>query len=81
MGVSGVSDLFRFGAPRPTVTRTAHVSGSVTNAGSATSAFKGNTAKINMNTLDHGLKTVLSGGACQATVPLTEFSGAFSLSI
>ncbi len=81
MGASGVSALFRFGASGVNGAQAAHLHGGVTNAGSTTDTFKGNTVTINTNNLNHGLKTVLSGGACQATIPLTSFSGNFTLSI
>jgi hypothetical protein len=81
MGQSGISALFKFGAMSTNGAQAAHLHGGVTNAGSTTDTFGGNTVTINTSNLNHGLKTVLSGGACQATIPLTSFSGHFSLSI
>jgi hypothetical protein len=81
MGASATSDLFKFGAPAINAAQAASVHGSVSNAGSTTDTFRGNTVSIAITGLNHGLKTVLSGGACQATVPLTSFSGNFALHI
>lgn len=81
MGASGISALFRFGTSNVNGSQAAHLHGGVTAAGSSTDTFKGNTVTINTNNLNHGLKTVLSGGACTATVPLTSFSGNFTLAI
>ena len=66
---------------RLTTHQTAKVHGAVSNAGSTNDTFKGNTVKIGITGLNNGLLAKASGGACQATIPLTSFSGNFSLSI